>query len=75
MKRGTLATPVEIRQQGFAALCDRLGVAGALAYLQDLQTGRGDYTSERRRLLANQTVDAIVARVQRRSTGRKRSSA
>ena len=56
MKRGTLLTPVELRRRGFAALCDRLGVAGALAYLQEFQTGNGDYTRERRRLLAEQTV-------------------
>jgi hypothetical protein len=76
VRRGILLTPAEIRRRGFAALCDRLGVAGAFAYLHEIQGGRGDYTRERRKLLAEHTVDGIVARLRRRSprTPRRRRS-
>lgn len=41
----------EIRQQGYKALMDALGVAGTLRFLQEIGVGYGDYTKERQQSL------------------------
>lgn len=38
---------IEIRQQGYKALIDSLGVANTLRFLQQLGVGYGNYTQER----------------------------
>ena len=47
----------EIRQQGYKALIDALGVAGTLRFLQQLGVGYGDYTKERHQWLDQLTMD------------------
>jgi carbamate kinase len=47
----------EIRQQGYKALIDALGVAATLRFLQDLEVGYGDYTKERHQWLNQLTID------------------
>ena len=47
----------EIKQQGYKALIDALGVAGALRFLQQLEVGYGDYTKERHQWLNQLTID------------------
>ncbi len=40
----------EIRQQGYEALIDSLGVVGMLRFIQELDAGSGDYTKEKYQL-------------------------
>ncbi len=47
----------EIRQQGYKALIDALGVAGTLRFLQQLGVGYGDYTKERHQWLNQLTIE------------------
>lgn len=47
----------EIRQQGYQALINALGVAGTLRFLQQLEVGYGDYTKERYQWLNQLTID------------------
>lgn len=47
----------EIRQQGYKALIDALGVADTLRFLQQLEVGYGDYTKERHQWLNKLTMD------------------
>ncbi|RUR84442.1 hypothetical protein ACF3DV_19230 [Chlorogloeopsis fritschii PCC 9212] len=47
----------EIRQKGYQALIDALGVAGMLRFLQQLEVGYGDYTKERHQWLNQLTID------------------
>jgi hypothetical protein len=47
----------EIRQQGYQALINALGVAGTLKFLQQLEVGYGDYTKERHQWLNQLTID------------------
>lgn len=49
--------PMEIRQQGYKALIDALGVAGTLRFLQQLEVGYGDYTKERNQWLDQLTIN------------------
>jgi hypothetical protein len=47
----------EIREQGYKALIDALGVAGTLKFLQQLEVGYGDYTKERHQWLDQLTIN------------------
>lgn len=47
----------EIRQQGYQALINALGVAETLRFLQQLEVGYGDYTKERHQWLNQLTID------------------
>ncbi|MHC5615705.1 MAG: hypothetical protein ACYTXA_33205 [Nostoc sp.] len=49
--------PTEIRQQGYKALIDALGVAGTLRFLQQLEVGYGDYTKEYHQWLDQVTIN------------------
>ncbi|GGA17164.1 HEAT repeat domain-containing protein [Okeania sp. KiyG1] len=40
----------EIRQKGYEALIDSLGVVGMLRFLQEIDAGSGDYTKEKYQL-------------------------
>ena len=50
----------EIRQQGYKALIDSLGVANTLRFLQQLGVGYGDYTQERHQWLDQLTMDDFL---------------
>ncbi len=66
-------TAVQITRDGFAALCDKLGMADAIRFIQLFDLGHGDYTSERARLFEGETVKSLVAQIrQRRRSHRKR---
>ena len=49
----------EIRKTGIEALTDKLGVVGMIRFLQQNETGYGDYTKERAQLLGNPSLDDI----------------
>lgn len=47
----------ELRQQGYKALIDALGVVGTIQFLQQLEVGYGNYTQERHQWLDDLTFD------------------
>ena len=49
----------EIRTIGFEALLRELGPAGAIRFIQQYETGRGDYTRDRKKLLPKKSVREI----------------
>jgi hypothetical protein len=53
-------TPQDIRREGLQALLDRLGPAGTIRFLQQYESGCGDYTAERHKWLDGLTVDEIL---------------
>jgi hypothetical protein len=55
----------EVRQEGLLALRDRLGRADMLRFLQQFETGSGNYAEERQ-----QWVDKIDLNEIERSTGK-----
>lgn len=57
----------EIRREGWIALTERLGVAGAVRFLMEYDPGHGDYTSERSELFADLTVEEAIRRARERS--------
>jgi len=56
----------QIRHAGVAALVEALGPAGAVRFLQQFDTGKGNYTGERKDLLGNPTVDELIKELESR---------
>ena len=52
-------TLYEIRTIGFEALLRKLGPAGAIRFIQQYESGRGDYTRDRRKFLPKKSVREI----------------
>jgi len=52
-----LNNPSLIRQKGIEALTDALGPLGMVKFMQQFGGGTGDYTKERKELLAGITMD------------------
>jgi hypothetical protein len=49
----------EIRREGFEALRERLGRADMIRFLQQFETGRGDYAKERHEWVDRTSLDDI----------------
>lgn len=61
----TATTPLdEIRRIGLEALLERLGPVGMVRFLQQFETGYGDYTAERERWLTEMDMDKLVSQIQ-----------
>ena len=57
----TTATPLnEIRQLGLHALLEKLGPVGMVRFLQQFESGQGDYTIDRERWLVETDLDALA---------------
>lgn len=52
-------TQDEIYREGLQALRDRLGRAGMVRFLQQFETGKGDYARERRTWVDRMTLDEL----------------
>jgi hypothetical protein len=52
-------TLYQIRVIGFEALVRELGPAGAIRFIQQYETGHGDYTRNRKRALSRQSAREI----------------
>jgi hypothetical protein len=53
----------EIRREGWKALTERLGVAGAMRFMMQYDAGYGDYTEERKELFADLTLEEALRRM------------
>jgi hypothetical protein len=56
-------TQQEIRTTGIQVLGRQLGVIGMIRFLQANETGHGDYTKERERLLGSPSIDQVVGEI------------
>ncbi|HEV2149203.1 MAG TPA: hypothetical protein VGR37_17480 [Longimicrobiaceae bacterium] len=65
------ATLDEIRRAGVEALRRELGVVGMVRFLQQFETGAGDYTEERRQIVGKTGVRALAEQIQREQTNRR----
>jgi hypothetical protein len=55
-----IATPAEVRREGWKALREKLGPAVALRFMLDYEKGEGDYTELRREIFKGKSVKDIV---------------
>ena len=67
MSRASTLSNYQIRAEGWKALTDRLGVAGAMRFLMEYDPGRGDYVEERRELFRELTLDEAIARIREKA--------
>jgi hypothetical protein len=59
----------EIRLEGWKALTERLGPAGAMRFMMQYDPGHGDYTKERQEIFADLDVEDLLASVRRQESG------
>ena len=57
------ATAMQIRNRGVEALAEALGPVGMVRFLQQFDTGSGDYTRDRGQWLRNFTVRKVVKEI------------
>ena len=53
----------EIRRKGLEALVRELGPLGMARFLQQFESGRGDYTAERDQWLGDDDVEQLAAKI------------
>ena len=54
----------EIRKSGIEVLTQHLGAVGMIRFLQQSETGWGDYTKDREKWLGNTPLDVIYSEIQ-----------
>ena len=59
-------SPAKLRRQGIEALVKELGPIGMARFLQQFETGTGDYTKERQSWLKGEDVKSIVKEIKKR---------
>ena len=55
----------QIRMEGWKALTERLGPAGAMRFMMQYDPGRGNYSNERHEMFAAVTLDDLLDGIQR----------
>jgi hypothetical protein len=55
----------QVRLTGLKALSRELGPVGLIRFLQQFETGYGDYTAERHRWLGQHTVQELAQEIER----------
>ena len=63
----------QIRIAGMEALARELGIVGMVRFMQQFDTGQGDYSKERHKWLDNQNMDTVVRRIQEKRKGYKKA--
>ena len=56
----------QIRVAGLDALARELGTVGMVRFLQQFETGRGDYSLDRHKRLGKEDVASLAKRIRRR---------
>ena len=55
----------QIRMEGWQALTERLGPAGAMRFMMQYDPGHGDYSKERHEIFATLTLDDLLRDIER----------
>jgi hypothetical protein len=64
-------TPLnQVRQIGLKVLLEKLGPVGMIRFLQQFETGYGDYTAEREAWLVEVDMDTLVAQIQQQRSAK-----
>ncbi|HYO78212.1 MAG TPA: hypothetical protein VE010_17260 [Thermoanaerobaculia bacterium] len=67
MSKSASMSAYEIRLEGWKALTERLGPAGAMRFMMQYDPGHGDYTNERQKIFADLDLDELLASVAQES--------
>lgn len=63
----------QIRIAGMEALARELGIVGMVRFMQQFETGHGDYSKDRHKWLDDQDMDIVVKRIQEKRKSYKKS--
>lgn len=63
--------PEELRRQGFAALVAALGWVNAVRFIQQYESGQGDYSHDRDQFLPDWDVETIVQKMKELEQAKK----
>ena len=69
MSKSSSMSAYEIRLEGWKALTERLGPAGAMRFMMQYDPGHGDYTKERQEIFADLELDDLLAAIRQPETG------
>lgn len=69
MSKSSSMSAYQIRLEGWKALTERLGPAGAMRFMMQYDPGHGDYTQERHEIFADLELDELIAALKRQKTG------
>lgn len=70
MSRSSSMSLYEIRMEGWKALTERLGAAGAMRFMMQYDPGHGDYSTERHEMFADLTIDDVIESLDRSGDSR-----
>jgi len=73
MMNGQTMSLEQIRVAGMEALARELGIVGMVRFLQQFETGHGDYSNDRHQWLDDQDLYTIVRRIRERREASKKS--
>ncbi len=73
MTRSSSMSLYEIRMEGWKALTERLGPAGAMRFMMQYDPGHGDYSRERHDLFADLELEDALDSVERISRERRQT--
>jgi len=63
----------QIRVAGMEALARELGIVGMIRFLQQFETGHGNYSNDRHQWLDDQDLDSVVRRIRERRAATKKT--
>jgi hypothetical protein len=63
MSKSSSMSAYQIRLEGWKALTERLGPAGAMRFMMQYDPGHGDYTNERQEIFADLDLEDLLASV------------
>ena len=65
MSRSSSMSLYEIRMEGWKALTERLGAAGAMRFMMQYDPGHGDYSKDRHEIFTSVTMEELLQSVER----------
>lgn len=70
MSKSASMSAYQIRLEGWKALTERLGPAGAMRFMMQYDPGHGDYTKERQEIFADLELEDLIASIRQQEPDR-----
>jgi hypothetical protein len=66
MTKSSSMSTYQIRLEGWKALAERLGPAGAMRFMMQYDPGHGDYTKERQEIFADLELEDLLTSIRQK---------
>lgn len=73
MMNGQTMSLEQIRIAGMEAMARELGIVGMVRFLQQFETGHGDYSKDRHQWLDDQDMDIVLKRIREKREANKKA--